>query len=110
MRPANIQSFERQRRLATDLYSENSGQDVCGHFPFAFGAAGRTPSFEGSPKVFLRWDTEPFPRSCRPNSVASEASRISPTVFQPAAVTAVRIFVENRALSIGVSSGNSGAG
>jgi hypothetical protein len=83
---------------------------VC-HLPFAFSPeAGRTPSVDGSPSVSRRWATEPFPRSGRPKSVASEASRISPTVFQPAAVTAFRILVENRTLSRGVSSGSSGAG
>jgi hypothetical protein len=54
--------------------------------------------------------TEPGPRSCRPNSVASEASRISPTVFHPTAVTAFLILVENRTFSMGVSSGSFGAG
>src|SRR5450631_2830591 len=45
-----------------------------------------------------------------PLRVASEASRISPTVFHPAAVRAFRILVENRTFSMGVSSGSSGAG
>src|SRR6267142_2126531 len=39
MRLAKIQSFECQRRRVTDLYCENSGQDVCGHFPVALGSA-----------------------------------------------------------------------
>ncbi len=33
-----ILSFERQRRCVTDLYCENSGQDVRGHF--ALSSAG----------------------------------------------------------------------
>ena len=37
---------------------------------------------------------KPIPRSCRPKSVASEASRISPTVVQPAEVNAFRTLVE----------------
>ncbi len=65
---------------------------------------------DGRPSVSRREVTEPGPRSCRPNSVASEASRISPTVFHPTAVTAFLILVENRTFSMGVSSGSSGAG
>jgi hypothetical protein len=38
MRLAKILSFERQRRCVTDLYCENSGQDVRGHF--ALSSAG----------------------------------------------------------------------
>jgi hypothetical protein len=34
---AQILSLERQRRRVTDLYCENSGQDVRGHFRFGFG-------------------------------------------------------------------------
>ena len=33
---AKILNFERQRRRVTDLYCENFGQGVRGHFPFAF--------------------------------------------------------------------------
>src|SRR6266851_5654936 len=39
MRLAKILSFERQRRRVTDLYCENCGQDVRGHFSFALGLA-----------------------------------------------------------------------
>src|SRR6266699_5615851 len=39
MRLAQILSLERQRRRAADLYRENGGQRVCGHFPFAFSSA-----------------------------------------------------------------------
>jgi hypothetical protein len=67
------------------------------HF-FAF-SPGRTPSVDAGPKVSRRWATEPGPRSGRPSSVASDASRTSPTVFQPAAVTAFRILV--RGLMLG---------
>ena len=75
-----------------------------------FLSLDRTPSVDESPKVSLRSDTEPLPISCSLNKVASEASRISPTVFQPATVSAFRIRVENLTLWSSVSSGNSGAG
>src|SRR6202051_4394977 len=71
---------------------------------------GLTPSHDGRPSVSRRKVTEPGPRSCRPNSVASEASRISPTVFHPTAVTAFLILVENRTFWMGVSAGSAGAG
>src|ERR1700724_3271477 len=70
----------------------------------------RTLQLPWQASVSRREVTEPGPRSCRPNSVASEASRISPTVFHPVAVTAFLILVENRTFSMGVSSGSSGAG
>src|SRR5450755_163032 len=35
---AHTLSIEHQRRRVPDLYCENSGQDVRGHFPFAFRA------------------------------------------------------------------------
>jgi hypothetical protein len=54
--------------------------------------------------------TNPFPRSCKFNSVVSDASRIWPTFFQPTVVRAFRILVENRTFSMGVSSDSSDAG
>ena len=71
---------------------------------------GLTPSVDGKPKVSRRCATEPSPRSWRLSSVASDASRTSPTVFRPAALSAFRTLVEKRTLSMGVSSGSSGAG
>src|SRR5712672_656777 len=71
---------------------------------------GLTPTVEGRPKVSRRCATDPFPRSWRFNNIASDASRISPTVFKPAVVSAFRTLVENRTFSMGVSSGSSGAG
>jgi hypothetical protein len=75
-----------------------------------FYPPGRTPSVEGRPSFSRRWAREPGPRSGKLRSVASEVSRISPTVFMPAALSALRIPVENRTLSMRVASGSSGAG
>src|SRR5450631_1142105 len=71
---------------------------------------GLTSTVEGRPKVSRRCATDPFPRSWRLNNVASDAARISPTVFTPAVVRAFRTLVENPTFSMGVSSGSSGAG
>lgn len=75
-----------------------------------FKGPGRTPSVEGRPSFSRKKDTEPGPRSGMLRSVASEASRISPIFFIPAAFSAFRIRVESRTRSIKVRSGSSGVG
>jgi hypothetical protein len=69
---------------------------------------GLTPSQDGRPKVSRRWETESWPRSGRLSSVASDASRASPTVLMPAAESAFLIRADNRTSPIGVSSRSSG--
>lgn len=89
--------------------SRPEGLAICcnqvGFLPFGLSARAG-----GSPRVSRRRAIEPAPRSRKLSSVASDASRISPTVFKPAALSALLILVENRMLSIGVSSGSPGAG
>src|ERR1700738_2442066 len=71
---------------------------------------GLTPSVDGRPNFSRRSESEPFPKSGRLISVASDASRTWPTVFRSAVRRAFWILVENSTRSIGVSSGSSGSG
>lgn len=97
--PASCTCFAQQNGLAYGLckrprsrnQADNNPKEdlrISGPFPVVHFA------FALSPSLSRRWRTEPAPRSCKFNSVASEASRISPDDLRPPAVRALRIRVE----------------
>src|ERR1700687_4269192 len=73
-------------------------------------ASQRTPSEDGSPRVLRRMASELSPRSWISKIFVSGASRTSPTVLRPAAMSACCTFGGSSTFAMDMSSGSSGNG
>ena len=105
-RPTTDSSSAAALRQSVGILSDGSSQDT-GTIRHDWQESARhriLPSFS------RKRATDPGPRSGKLRSARSEASRISPIVFIPAAFSTFRILVGNLTRSIGVRSGSSGAG
>jgi hypothetical protein len=73
-------------------------------------ASQRTPNEDGSPRVLRRRTSELSPRSWISKIFVSGASRTSPTVLRPAAMSACCTFGGSSTFAMDMSSGSSGDG
>ena len=113
-------SADRLIRSADDLEQGKHRTSVTPALPLhrsrclSFGSIGaaslRTPKEEGSPRVLRSKANQLSPRSGIRRIFLSDASRTSPTVLRPAAVSACFSFGGSSTFAMDMSSGSSGDG